>query len=151
MAIVPVKERGKPTAASKCPLIFESTSDPDYQILLEFARTCQAYLQTDPRWYMPGFKPHEYYVREMIRYGILPETFKAGHDPFDPYATDRNYFESLWHHPNGGGPEGFGNPKVKEYYLKESCEIAGAAPVVRTGVGRKPTNQQNNQQKEHSQ
>jgi hypothetical protein len=37
----------------------------------------------------------------MKRFGILPESFDAAKDRLDPYATDRKYWESLWHraHP----------------------------------------------------
>ena len=46
---------------------------------------------------MPGFRPRPEYIREMKRFGILPVSFDAAKDPFDPYATDRKYWESLWH------------------------------------------------------
>ena len=45
---------------------------------------------------MPDFRPNEHYVREMKKYGILP----ADLDPtaqINPYATDRDYWQSLWH------------------------------------------------------
>ena len=46
------------------------------------------------RFDMPGFHPGPEYVREMVRYGILP---RAPDSPIDVYATDRAYWESLWY------------------------------------------------------
>jgi hypothetical protein len=48
---------------------------------------------------MPGFKPNEHYVREMKRYGVLPESFDLANDPIDVYATDDAYWRSMWHRP----------------------------------------------------
>ena len=47
----------------------------------------------------PASAPRPEYVREMKRYGVLPEAFDPARDPFDPYAIDRIYWESLWHRP----------------------------------------------------
>jgi len=47
---------------------------------------------------MPGFRPTPGYVREMKRYGILPNDLPEG-APIDVYATDRAYWRSLWWQP----------------------------------------------------
>ncbi|MDO8632045.1 MAG: hypothetical protein Q7R41_16300, partial [Phycisphaerales bacterium] len=53
-------------------------------------------LDTEPRFAAPGFKPNAQYVRELKRYGILPATFDLAKDPIDVYATDQQYWRSLW-------------------------------------------------------
>jgi hypothetical protein len=79
--------------------VFTSKSDADYQkALAEIARAGEQ-LDQQKRFDMPGFRPSTHYVREMIRFGILPETFHAETDPLDVYETDRRYWRSLWHTP----------------------------------------------------
>jgi len=79
--------------------VFTSKSDADYQkALAEIARAGEQ-LDQQKRFDMPGFRPSPHYVREMIRFGILPETFDAEADPVDVYDTDRRYWRSLWHTP----------------------------------------------------
>ena len=78
--------------------VFTSTSDPDYQTLLKQAQSGQAALNKIKRFDMAGFVPHEGYLREMKRYGILPEDFKPG-AATDYYALDQAYWKSLWWEP----------------------------------------------------
>ena len=79
-------------------VVFEDTNDPDYQrLLLGITETKQA-LDKTKRYDMPGFRPRPEYIREMQRYGILPETLESG-DPVDYYAADRAYWRSFWHRP----------------------------------------------------
>ena len=61
-------------------------------------------LQDIKRFDMPGFQPRPGYVREMKRYGILSKDLPEG-APIDPYATDRAYWQSLWHAPGQGDSE----------------------------------------------
>jgi hypothetical protein len=50
------------------------------------------------RFDMPGFNPGPDYVREMVRFGLLPRT--PGLDTtIDVYSTDRAYWESHWYRP----------------------------------------------------
>jgi hypothetical protein len=49
------------------------------------------------RFDMPGFRPRDSYVREMIKYEILPQDFDSDNDPIDVYVTDRAYWKSLWY------------------------------------------------------
>ena len=49
------------------------------------------------RFDMPGFQPNEHYVREMMKYEILPRDFDVRKDPIDVYAVDRMYWKSLWY------------------------------------------------------
>ena len=86
--------------------VFQTTDDPDYRVLLNYIDMGRRCLQQNKRWDMPGFKPHPFYIREMKRYGILPETFdRASHD-VDVFEIDRRYWESTWYHPDGHGPAG---------------------------------------------
>ena len=55
------------------------------------------------RFDWPHFKPTEPYVREMKRYGVLPQNFNAASEPIDCYALDRAYWELFWWKPQPGG------------------------------------------------
>ncbi len=46
-------------------------------------------------------RPSPNYIREMKRYGVLPEDFQLGRDPIDVYALDEAYWQTLWHRPHG--------------------------------------------------
>jgi hypothetical protein len=78
--------------------VFASTSDPDYQKLLALCTAGRDWLQVIARFDRPGFRPRGDWVREMQRYGVLPGSLTAS-DPIDVYATERRYWESLWHRP----------------------------------------------------
>jgi hypothetical protein len=81
-----------------CGDIFRSTEDSDYRILLAGIEEAKAHLEKITRFNVPGFRPEPEYVREMQHYGIL----STGHSPsdaIDVYATDRLYWQSLWHQP----------------------------------------------------
>ena len=78
--------------------VFAGTDDPDYLVLLAAIRAAKDHLDTIKRFDMPGFRPDEHYVREMKRYGVLPEKL-AVDDPIDVYRTDRAYWRLLWYRP----------------------------------------------------
>ena len=94
--------------------LFKSKDDPNYKAYLALIKDGQRLIDENKRWNMPGFKPHPFYVREMIRYGILPETFDLEKDKIDVYEIDRKYFESLWYYPKGTGPKLYENKKFKQ-------------------------------------
>ncbi len=78
--------------------VFNSTSDPDYAAILAGIQEAGRQLDSMKRFDMPGFRPRIDWVREMKRFGILPET----HDPAAPvdyYALERKYWRSLWYTP----------------------------------------------------
>ena len=81
-----------------CGEVFTSPDDPDYRRLLSGLQEAKAHLESITRFTMLHFRPEPEYVREMKRYGILPETHQAG-DPINVYDTDRRYWESFWHQP----------------------------------------------------
>ncbi len=69
----------------------------------------------DPRWDTPGFTPPPEYVREMKRYGVIPESLDRLKDPIDFYATDRRYWEIVTsHYPDGKRPKLYENKKFKK-------------------------------------
>ena len=75
--------------------VFASTADDDYQRILALCRDGHAHLETIKRFDMPGFRPSPEYLREMVRFGVLPV---RGDEPsmIDVYATDEAYWHSHW-------------------------------------------------------
>ena len=45
-------------------------------------------------------RPNPNYIREMKRYGILPQDFDPETDPINSFETDKAYWRSLWHQPD---------------------------------------------------
>jgi len=78
--------------------VFADTADPDYQAILALCRQGKAHLEQIKRFDMPGFVPPAAYVREMKRYGVLPQEMPEG-TAIDVYQTDRRYWRSLWYDP----------------------------------------------------
>jgi len=87
--------------AAPCAVVFKSASDPDYQVLLRAIEDSKKYLDQIKRFDMPGFMPRPEYVRELKRYGLLPETFDLAKAPLDVYAIERLYWRSFWYRPEG--------------------------------------------------
>jgi cytochrome c553 len=79
--------------------VFLTTADPDYQLLLAMCEGGKRRLEEVKRFDMPGFKPREEYIREMKRFGLLPETFDVNKDPLDIYQLDRRYWDSFIYRP----------------------------------------------------
>jgi len=82
--------------------VFAGAADPDYQKLLAMCVAGKERLEPIKRFDMPGFKPRPEWVREMKRYGILPESLKPD-DCIDVYETERRYWRSLWYKPPDQG------------------------------------------------
>ncbi len=120
---------GKP--AGEMVEVFPDTNDPDYQAILKYIEVGRLCLEQNKRWDMPGFKPHPFYVREMKRYGILPESFDPASDDVDVFEIDRRYWESTWHYPNGGGPVLYENEKLKGTLIspRAAAETAAAGVI----------------------
>ncbi|MFV2066688.1 MAG: hypothetical protein ACC645_06870 [Pirellulales bacterium] len=78
--------------------VFPDTADPDYQQLLSAIAAAAETFRTHKRFDMPGFRPNEYYRREMQRYGFLPCDLNAD-SSIDVYATDRAYWRSFAYRP----------------------------------------------------
>jgi hypothetical protein len=79
-------------------VVFADRDDPDYQtILAGIERARQYMLHKRPN--STPFFANRFYVREMIRYGILPLDHDYATMPICPFATDQQYWESLWFVP----------------------------------------------------
>ena len=74
---------------------FAAATDPDYRKLLCSIQEAAKHLDEIKRFDMPGFKPCVEYVREMKRFGVLPETFDVAKEPIDVYRIDRKYWDSV--------------------------------------------------------
>ncbi|MCP4591980.1 MAG: hypothetical protein GY842_14695, partial [bacterium] len=48
---------------------------------------------------MPGFKPNAQYIREMKKFGVLPDRFDLSLDPIDVFETDQRYWRLFWYRP----------------------------------------------------
>ncbi len=75
--------------------VFADKSDPDYQALRkEIEKVRDA---SYPRGFhlQPGFRGNPIYIREMKRYGVLPEDFDPD-TPIDPFEVDQRYYQ-LFH------------------------------------------------------
>jgi hypothetical protein len=94
---------GQDSASGEPVVVFADTQDPDYQRILALCRAGQQKLRQIKRFDMPGFRPTPSYVREMQRFGILPEVLPP-HAPIDVYATDQSYWKSLWWRPQPDSP-----------------------------------------------
>jgi hypothetical protein len=80
-----------------CPDVFESKDDPDYKIMLTAASNWQTEWQKSHAFGSPTFQVNHQYIREMVRFGILPENTLA--ENVDPYETDRRYWEMFRYEP----------------------------------------------------
>ena len=79
-------------------VLFDDTDEPDYQSILTAIRAAAERLNQDKRFDLAGFRPNDYYLYHMQRYGVLPATL-APDAPVDPYALDRTYWQSFWYRP----------------------------------------------------
>jgi hypothetical protein len=81
--------------------VFTTRDDPGYQALLALIAAGRDRLNEITRFDMPQFRPRPEYLREMRRFGILPDSFDpAAPGPVDPYDLDQRYWRSLWHRPD---------------------------------------------------
>ena len=84
-----------------CGAIFADTNDPAYQRLLASLSQGRAELDAQPRYGAQGFVPNHQYIRELIRFGILPPSFDSSSQPLDVFRADQDYWRSLWLQPRG--------------------------------------------------
>ena len=82
-----------------CGAVFANKNDADYRALLAMVEAGKQRLDEIKRFDMPGFRPREQWVREMIRYGVLPADTKPG-APINVYEVERQYWKSLWYDPS---------------------------------------------------
>jgi len=79
--------------------VFADRMDPDYGKLLAMVAAGKSKLDGITRFDMENFQPRPEYLREMMRYGILPADFEPGKTRVDVYELDRAYWKSLWYKP----------------------------------------------------
>ena len=87
------------------PIIFKDSNDTDYQIILAMIQAGKNRLDQVKRFDMPGFKPRREYIREMKKYGILPNDFDIEKENVNIYKLDEQYWQSLWYYPYGTKPD----------------------------------------------
>lgn len=80
-----------------CPNVFNSKDDEDYKIIEQAAKNWQKEWQKAGRFGSPTFQVNRQYIRELVRFGILPENISP--DKINPYETDRLYWEMFIHDP----------------------------------------------------
>lgn len=84
-------------------VVFADTSDEMYQQLLRQFQHAAQMLQETKRFDMPDFRPRPEYIREMKRFGILPQDFGPD-DPINIYELDEKYWKSFWYRPSSTDP-----------------------------------------------
>jgi hypothetical protein len=85
------------------PPVFAYKSDAGYQAILAMVVAGKDFLEhTSTRFDMAHFRPRPDWVREMKRYGVLPECVKP-EEVTDAYAIEQGYWKSLWHQPSASG------------------------------------------------
>ncbi|MDA3926020.1 MAG: hypothetical protein PF904_15085 [Kiritimatiellae bacterium] len=77
--------------------VFKDSNDPDYQTLLKAISAAKVRMEVHSRPGLPNYKPGEYYVRWIRRFGALPADFDLTKDPIDVYKCDQRYWETFWY------------------------------------------------------
>ncbi|MHC5057505.1 MAG: HzsA-related protein, partial [Planctomycetota bacterium] len=92
--------------------VFADDGDDAYRAILALAAAGKRKLEEITRFDMADFEPPRPYLREMHRYGVLPDSFDPATDRADVYELGRRYFESMWHYPPGAArPKLFDNAR----------------------------------------
>ncbi len=76
--------------------VFASTGDEDYRAILQAIVAAAERLAAEKRFDMPDFRPNDYYLHQLVRYGVLDRMPPPG--PVDPYRLDRLYWDSFHSH-----------------------------------------------------
>ncbi len=104
--------------------VFSDANDEGYRAILALAAAGKRKLEEITRFDMADFKPPRPYLREMHRYGIIPDSFDPATGRVDVYELDRRYFESLWHYPAGAA-----RPKVHANVPPYGGEAKSSVPA----------------------
>jgi hypothetical protein len=81
-----------------CPNVFTSKNDPDYRRISIALTNWQSAWQKSHAFGSPTFKVNHQYIREMARFGILPDDTRA--EDINPYDADQHYWAMFHHTPN---------------------------------------------------
>ena len=68
------------------------------QKMARAARNWQTQWQKSGVFGSPSFQVNHQYLREMVRFGVLPEGTPL--DQIDPYETDQKYWRMFHHRPS---------------------------------------------------
>ncbi len=96
------KDKKSPADAPDGP-VFKSTEDSAYKVLRGFVDVIkEQYGQ--PRWFEQEFRPKSWYIREMKRFGALPDDFDPEKNKVDWHRVDRDYFRNIYRKCPGPQP-----------------------------------------------
>lgn len=96
------KDKKDPADAPESP-IFETKDDPDYKVLQDLVGVVVEQ-QGHPRWFHDDHVPVDWYIREMKRFGAIPEDYEhSGPNALSGYEIDERYFNILYR--QGPGPK----------------------------------------------
>lgn len=87
-------------------IVFSDKSDPAYQALRQDVAELVAKAKAN-RWTysVDDWQPNEHYIREMKRYGVLPDDYDRRTGQMSPFEMDRRYYELFY-------PQGTGKPDM---------------------------------------
>lgn len=109
---------------------FASKADAGYKSILAMIVAGKEFIERDStRFDMANFRPRADWVREMKRYGVLPQCVKP-EEVTDVYAVEQDYWRSLW--PHAGLPD-------KRGVAENHCEHGETCPLSLEQKGTKPT------------
>ena len=89
-----------------CPGVFKTKGDQDYRRFLASLRHAKSRMDALSRFGTRRFKPNRQYIRELKKYGVLPESFDHAGERIDIFEMDRKYWKSLWYKPPGARQTG---------------------------------------------
>jgi cytochrome c553 len=81
-----------------CPDVFKSKDEADYKTMAQTVKNWQGEWLKSRSFGSPSFQVNSQYIREMVRFGVLPENTSP--EAVDPYATDRKYWQTFAHEPS---------------------------------------------------
>ena len=85
--------------------VFADNQDTDYRQILASISDASRRHGEAKRFDMPGFRPNDFYIRQMQRFGVLPADLEPD-APVDVYATDRDYWRSFRYLPSSDETDG---------------------------------------------
>lgn len=88
-----------------CGDVFKDRNDPDYKELLNALVKARTLYEEGKTYGSPTFKPNRQYIREMKKYGVLPQSFDITKNEIDVFQTDQKYWKSFWYVPGSGAGE----------------------------------------------
>ncbi|MDR3245606.1 MAG: hypothetical protein LBT50_04165, partial [Prevotellaceae bacterium] len=78
--------------------ILTGKNDPRYKTIITGIERAKKHLDEIKRFDMPDFVPRPQYIRELKKYGIIPQEHNPS-DIVDTYELEQKYWSSLWYKP----------------------------------------------------